>query len=100
MARVKKSTSIAIVAVLALAVVAGGLVKMSSGGSSKGGTITYLTHSEAWTHADPSRNYTGQHIAWFGSYMHRTLTAYARAEGSAGSAVVADLATDTGRASN
>jgi peptide/nickel transport system substrate-binding protein len=32
--------------------------------------------------------------------MHRTLTAYARAEGSAGSAVVADLATDTGRASN
>ena len=31
MARVKKSTSIAIVAVLALAVVAGGLVKMSSG---------------------------------------------------------------------
>ena len=100
MARVKKSTSIAIVAVLALAVIAGGLVKMSSGGSSKGGTITYLTHSEAWTHADPNRNYTGQHIAWFGSYMHRTLTAYARAEGSAGSAVVADLATDTGRASN
>ena len=100
MARVKKSTSIAIVAVLALAVVAGGLVKMSSGGSSKGGTITYLTHSEAWTHADPNRNYTGQHIAWFGSYLQRTLTAYARAEGSAGSAVVADLATDTGRASN
>jgi len=100
MARVKKSTSIAIVAVLALAVIAGGLVKMSSGGSSKGGTITYLTHSEAWTHADPNRNYTGQHIAWFGSYLQRTLTAYARAEGSAGSAVVADLATDTGRASN
>jgi hypothetical protein len=40
MAKVKKSTSIAIVAVLALAVIAGGLVKMSSGGSSKGGTIT------------------------------------------------------------
>ncbi|MSZ70623.1 MAG: hypothetical protein F2709_05630, partial [Actinobacteria bacterium] len=38
--------------------------------------------------------------AWFGSYLQRTLTAYARAEGSAGSAVVADLATDTGRASN
>jgi len=100
MAKVKKSTSIAIVAVLALAVIAGGLVKMSSGGSSKGGTITYLTHAEAWTHADPNRNYTGQHIAWFGSYMHRTLTAYARAEGAAGSDVVADLATDTGRSSN
>jgi peptide/nickel transport system substrate-binding protein len=32
--------------------------------------------------------------------MHRTLTAYARAEGAAGSDVVADLATDTGRSSN
>jgi peptide/nickel transport system substrate-binding protein len=100
MARVKKSTSIAIVAVLALAVIAGGLVKMSSGGSSKGGTITYLTHSEAWTHADPNRNYTGQHLAWFSSYLQRTLTSYAHAPGSDGSAVVADLATDTGRASN
>jgi len=100
MARVKKSTSIAIVAVVALAVIVTGLARMSGGGSSKGGTITYLTNSEAWTHADPNRNYTGQHIAWFGSYMHRTLTAYARAEGAAGSAVVADLATDTGRSSN
>jgi len=81
MAKVKKSTGIAIAAVLALAVAAGALIQMSSGGSSKGGTITYLTHSEAWTHADPNRNYTGQHIAWFGSYMHRTLTSYARAEG-------------------
>ena len=100
MARVKKSTSIAIVAVVALAVIVTGLARMSGGGSSKGGTITYLTNAEAWTHADPNRNYTGQHIAWFGSYMHRTLTAYARAEGAAGSAVVPDLATDTGRASN
>jgi peptide/nickel transport system substrate-binding protein len=100
MARVKKSTSIAIVAVLALAVLVAGLAKMSGVGSSNKNTITYLTHSEIWTHADPSRNYTGQHIAWFGSYMHRTLTAYARAEGAAGSAVVADLATDTGRSSN
>ena len=80
MAKVKKSTGIAIAAVLALVVVAGGLIQMSSGGSSKGGTITYLTHSEAWTHADPNRNYTGQHLAWFSSYMHRTLTSYARAE--------------------
>jgi peptide/nickel transport system substrate-binding protein len=32
--------------------------------------------------------------------MHRTLTAYARAEGAAGSEVVPDLATDTGRSSN
>jgi len=100
MAKVKKSTSIAIVAVVALAVLVAGLAKMSGLGSSNKNTITYLTHSEIWTHADPNRNYTGQHIAWFGSYMHRTLTAYARAEGAAGSAVVADLATDTGRSSN
>ena len=73
MAKVKKSTGIAIAAVLALAVAAGALIQMSGGGSSKGGTITYLTHSEAWTHADPGRNYTGQHIAWFGSYMHLSL---------------------------
>ena len=100
MAKVKKSTSIAIVAVVGLAVIVTGLARMSGGESAKGGTITYLTQSEAWTHADPNRNYTGQHIAWFGSYMHRTLTAYARAEGAAGSAIVADLATDTGRSSN
>ena len=48
MAKVKKSTGIAIAAVLALAVAAGGLLQMGGGGSSKGGTITYLTHSEAW----------------------------------------------------
>jgi peptide/nickel transport system substrate-binding protein len=98
MAKVKKSTTIGIVAVIALALIVGGLARMSSGGSSK--TITYLTQSELWTHADPNRNYTGQHIAWFGSYMHRTLTSYARAEGAAGSTVVPDLATDTGRSSN
>ena len=100
MAIVKRSTSIAVVAVLAIAVIATGLVRMSSSGTSEGGTITYLTHSEAWTHADPNRNYTGQHLAWFSSYMHRTLTSYARAAGADGSAVVADLATDTGRSSN
>ena len=94
----KNGRIVAVVAVIALLV--GGFLLRPSSGASEGGTITYLTNSESWTHADPNRNYTGQHIAWFGSYMHRTLTAYARAEGSAGSAVVADLATDTGRASN
>lgn len=94
----KNGRTVAVVAVIALLV--GGFLLRPSSGASEGGTITYLTNSESWTHADPNRNYTGQHIAWFGSYMHRTLTAYARAEGSAGSAVVADLATDTGRASN
>ncbi len=100
MANLKGKNGRIVAAVAVIALLVGGFVLRPSSGASEGGTITYLTNSESWTHADPNRNYTGQHIAWFGSYMHRTLTAYARAEGSAGSAVVADLATDTGRASN
>jgi peptide/nickel transport system substrate-binding protein len=86
--------------VVALSLLTGVLVSCSSSSGGAGGTLTFLTNAESWTHADPNRNYTGQHIAWFGSFMHRTLTAYARAEGAAGSEVVPDLATDTGRASN
>ena len=87
-------------AVASLSLLTGVLVGCSSSSGGAGGTLTFLTNAESWTHADPNRNYTGQHIAWFGSCMHRTLTAYARAEGAAGSEVVPDLATDTGRASN
>ena len=94
----KKSLKVA-VATLSAAVLAGGLLT-GCAPANAGGTLTYLTNSEGWTHADPQRNYTGLHIAWFGSYMHRTLTAYDRKPGADGSAVVADLATDTGRASN
>jgi peptide/nickel transport system substrate-binding protein len=93
-----KGKLIAAAAVVALLI--GGFVVRAGSSSSGGGTITYLTNSESWTHADPNRNYTGQHLAWFGSYMHRTLTSYARAAGSDGSAVVPDLATDVGRSSN
>lgn len=94
----KKSLKVAL-ATLSAAALAGGLLT-GCAPANAGGTITYLTNSEQWTHADPQRNYTGMHIAWFGSYLQRTLTAYDRAEGAAGSAVVPDLATDTGRASN
>ena len=90
-------TTLATLAVAALATA--GLTGCSAG-ANVGGTLTYVTFQDAWTHADPQRNYTGRDIAWFGSYMHRTLTAYDRAEGAAGSAVVPDLATDTGTASN
>jgi len=90
----KAFASVAAVTLLSAGLV--GCSALSSGGS----TLTYLTHSDSWTHADPNRNYTGQHIAWFGSYMHRTLTAYKRAAGADGSTVVPDMATDTGRASN
>jgi len=89
-----------ILALIATLSLTSGLVtSCSSSSNGSGGTLLFLTNSEAWTHADPNRNYTGQHIAWFGSFMHRTLTAYNRAEGAAGSEVVADLATDTGRPS-
>jgi peptide/nickel transport system substrate-binding protein len=90
-------TTLATLAVAALATA--GLTGCSAG-ANVGGTLTYVTFQDSWTHADPNRNYTGRDIAWFGSYMHRTLTAYDRAEGAAGSAVVPDLATDTGRSSN
>lgn len=90
----------ALAGIAAVSLLSGVLVSCSSSSGGAGGTLTFLTNAESWTHADPNRNYTGQHIAWFGSFMHRTLTAYARAEGAAGSEVVPDLATDTGRASN
>lgn len=86
---------VALAAIAALTLTACG-----NGAGSASGTLTYLTKSEAWTHADPQRNYTGQHIAWFSSYLQRTLTTYERAPGAAGSNVVPDLATDTGRPSN
>ena len=96
----KSTKGRAAAAVAAFAVLAGGLAGCSDSGSSEGGTITYLTQAESWTHADPNRNYTGQHIAWFSSFMHRTLTSYTRAAGVEGSSITPDLATDTGRASN
>ena len=90
----------ALAGIAAISLLSGVLAGCSSSSGGAGGTLTFLTNAESWTHADPNRNYTGQHIAWFGSFMHRTLTAYARAEGAAGSEVVPDLATDTGRSSN
>ncbi|MEY4391174.1 MAG: hypothetical protein RLZZ400_917, partial [Actinomycetota bacterium] len=94
----KKTLKVALAAIAATTLASGLLTGCSAGASA--GTITYLTNQDAWTHADPQRNYTGRDIAWFGSYLNRTLTAYDRAPGAAGSAVVPDMATDTGRASN
>ncbi len=94
----KKTLKVALAAIAATTLASGLLTGCSAGASA--GTITYLTVQDSWTHADPQRNYTGRDIAWFGSYLNRTLTAYDRAPGAAGSAVVPDLATDTGKASN
>jgi peptide/nickel transport system substrate-binding protein len=98
MLKSKKSLKLAL-ATLSAAALAGGLLT-GCAPANAGGTITYLTQAEAWTHADPQRNYTGMHIAWFGSYLQRTLTAYDRAKGADGSAIVPDLATDLGTPSN
>ncbi|MEV0206448.1 ABC transporter substrate-binding protein [Streptomyces sp. NPDC050788] len=61
----------------------------------KGGTLTVL-NSEAQTDFDPARLYTsgGGNVP---SLVFRTLTTRNRENGAAGSKVVPDLATDTGR---
>ena len=84
-------------ALAGISLMGGLLIGCSSANQAEGGTLIFLTNAESWTHADPNRNYTGQHLAWFSSFMHRTLTSYKRAPGAEGSEVVADLATDTGR---
>ncbi|WP_217553815.1 ABC transporter substrate-binding protein [Streptomyces sp. GbtcB6] len=71
----------------------------SSGDSTphKGGTLTVL-NSDPQTDFDPARLYTsgGGNVP---SLVFRTLTTRNRADGAAGTKVVPDLATDTGRAS-
>lgn len=68
----------------------------SSEGDSKGGTLTLLTQAEQILHLDPQRNYTGQDLAFAGTFLQRTLTAYNPAAGSEGTSIVPDLATDLG----
>lgn len=65
-----------------------------------GGTVYILTQGEQITHLDPQRNYTGSDLAFAASTMHRTLTSYKYADGGEGSEIEADLATDTGTASD
>jgi peptide/nickel transport system substrate-binding protein len=67
------------------------------GGAQKGGTLTFLTLQDQFTHLDPQRNYTGEDLAFAGGYLHRTLTAYAYSKDSSEAGeLVGDLATDTG----
>ncbi len=88
----------------AAALVAGGLlVGGASGASAKpttGGTLYMITHAGQFAHADPQRNYTGQDIAFFNTYLYRNLVVYKPAAGPSGSGLVADLATNTGVPSN
>ena len=93
------ATTAATALIAAVALV--GTVSSASAASSKnGGTLYFITHSEQFNHVDPARNYTGQDIAFFNSYLYRNLVSYKPTAGSAGSSLVADLATNTGVPSN
>ena len=63
----KKSLKLAMAGLTAAALA--GTVLTGCAPANSGGTLTYLTNSEAWTHADPQRNYTGMPV----SYTHLTL---------------------------
>lgn len=66
----------------------------------KGGTLYVITHQDQLDHADPQRIYTGRDIAFMESYVFRTLVMYKPVPGVAGTGLVPDLATDTGKATN
>jgi len=66
----------------------------------KGGTLYVITHQDNLDHADPQRIYTGRDIAFMESYVFRTLVMYKPVPGTAGTALVPDLATDTGKATD
>lgn len=67
--------------------------------SKPGGTLYYLTKRAA-EHLDPQRTYIGRDISDEARMVYRTLTSYPVAAGAAGTKLTADLATDTGTASN
>jgi len=66
----------------------------------KGGTLYVITHQDQLDHADPQRIYTGRDIAFMESYVFRTLVMYKPVPGAAGTGLVPDLATDTGKATD
>ncbi len=85
----------------ATALMAAGALIGTAGGAGAasvktGGTLYFITHNESFNHMDPSRNYTGQDIAFFNSYLYRNLVSYKPVKGSAGSSLIPDLATNTG----
>ncbi|MEI6868201.1 MAG: ABC transporter substrate-binding protein [Actinomycetes bacterium] len=78
----------------------GGATGASAAAAKTGGTLYMVTHNGQFAHADPQRNYTGQDIAFFNTYVYRNLVVYKPAAGPSGSGLVADLATNTGVPSN
>ncbi|MFC4886175.1 ABC transporter substrate-binding protein [Streptomyces beijiangensis] len=98
----RAASTAAIALVLALGAAAcgpkdSGAASSDGGAPQKGGTLTVL-NAKAQTNFDPARLYTsgGGNVP---SLVFRTLTTRNREDGAAGSKVVPDLATDTGRPS-
>jgi len=99
----KNKTSIRIGAVAAIAALLLTSCAKSDNGATgtKGGTLYILTMAEQILHLDPQRNYTGEDLAFASGYLNRTLTQYTLdKDNNTASKLVADLATDTGTASN
>ena len=71
----------------------------SPGPAKAGGTLYYLTNQPA-DHLDPQRTYIARDISNQIRTLYRTLTSFPVASGKAGTKLVADLATDTGSASD
>lgn len=65
----------------------------------KGGTLSYLTKRAA-EHLDPQRTYLGRDIANEARMVYRTLTTFPVVAGKDSTKLVADLATDTGTATD
>lgn len=72
----------------------------AAAGENKGGTLFVLSGGDKFSHLDPQRNYTGVDLNFAGAFIHRSLTTYKIAEGTAGTEIVPDLATDIGKAEN
>ena len=66
-------------------------------GDKQGGTLYVFSGGDKIAHLDPQRNYTGVDLNFAGAFMHRSLTTYAIGQGEAGTKIVPDLATDTGK---
>ena len=72
----------------------------SADGIVDGGTLHILDQATGATNLDPQRIYTGADLGFLGTTITRTLTSYKAVAGTDGTTLVADLATDTGTASD
>ncbi|MFM6841478.1 MAG: ABC transporter substrate-binding protein, partial [Candidatus Planktophila sp.] len=96
----RRLVATATAAILAVGTVATGAAANAAEKPVTGGTLYFITHAEQFDHIDPARVYTGRDIAFLNSFLYRNLVSYKPVAGSAGSSLVADLATNTGVPSN